>query len=107
MLDILGIHPAKYPSIFIDLEGVELGHIGEKTCLMTVYHNLTQHVFVVDIHLLQATAFTTPSAQGTNRKDLLELSEISKDTFDTRNGALLPCRHSPSPAISLHNSRRE
>lgn len=85
MLDIVTKSTTKLPSIFIDLEGVNLGARNGQTCVMQMFHTRTRHLFLVDLHLLQSKAFTTPSMAGTTLKDMLGNAEIGKGMFDLRN----------------------
>jgi exonuclease 3'-5' domain-containing protein 1 len=90
------------PTIFIDLEGVNLGREGE-LCLLAIHHTISKRSFVVDVHCLGASAFSTPASDGTTTlKTILESPTIAKGIFDVRNdsaalyhgfGVRLQCMH--------------
>ena len=103
MLDILvGSRATIRPTIFIDLEGVSLGREGE-LCLLAIHHTISKRSFVVDVHRLGASAFSTPASDGTTTlKTVLESPTIAKGIFDVRNdsaalyhgfGVRLQCLH--------------
>lgn len=85
MLEVLKASTGPRPSIFIDLEGVKLGREGQ-ICLLAIHYTTSRNTFVVDIHHLGASAFTTPALDGTTTlKSLLESPTILKGIFDVRN----------------------
>src|SRR2546421_7794707 len=103
MLDILvGSRATIRPTIFIDLEGVNLGREGE-LCLLAIHHTISKRSFVIDVHCLGASAFSTPASDGTTTlKTILESPIIAKGIFDVRNdsaalyhgfGVRLQCMH--------------
>lgn len=103
MLDILvGSSSTIRPTIFIDLEGVNLGREGE-LCLLAIHHTISKRSFVVDVHCLGASTFSTPASDGTTTlKTILESPTIAKGIFDVRNdsaalyhgfGVRLQCMH--------------
>ena len=73
------------PSIYIDLEGINLGRKGS-TSIVTVYVWPTDQVYLVDIHTLGAAAFST---EGNTSKQsfqtILESEAFPKVFFDVRN----------------------
>ena len=73
------------PSIYIDIEGVNLGRNGS-TSIVTVYVLPTDRVYLVDIHILGAAAFKTRG--NTSRQSFQEVLESEahpKVFFDVRN----------------------
>ena len=103
MLDILVVSSSAIrPTIFIDLEGVNLGREGE-LCLLAIHHTISKRSFVVDVHCLGASAFSIPASDGTTTlKTILESPIIAKGIFDVRNdsaalyhgfGIRLQCMH--------------
>ena len=85
MLITLTALPTSSPSLFLDLEGVNLSRDGSISILQ-IFAEPDNHVYLVDIHSLGAAAFTTPAtAGGTTLKSLLEDIAIPKVFFDVRN----------------------
>ncbi|KAF6820360.1 hypothetical protein CPLU01_12794 [Colletotrichum plurivorum] len=84
LLEIIQTLPASKPSLFLDLEGVSLSRHGSIS-LITIFVQPQKHVYLVDIHALQSTAFTTSTRNGTNLKSILESPTIIKVFFDVRN----------------------
>ncbi|KZL87249.1 3 -5 exonuclease [Colletotrichum incanum] len=64
LLEIIQTLPSDVPSLFLDLEG---------------------HVYLVDVHALQSSAFSTTTGDGTTLKTILESPTIIKVFFDVRN----------------------
>ena len=87
MLDVLTATKttSPSPSIFVDFEGVRLGQRTGSVCLMQIENTTTNHRFLVDVHLHQNVAFTTPGTNGTTLEDVLESKEILKGIWDGRN----------------------
>ncbi len=85
MLEALQSTPASPPSLFLDLEGVNLSRHGTVS-ILTIFNQRQNHVYLVDIHTLQSTAFAT-SIPGidTTLKSILETPGIAKVFFDVRN----------------------
>jgi exonuclease 3'-5' domain-containing protein 1 len=86
MLDILVVSSSAIrPTIFIDLEGVNLGREGE-LCLLAIHHTVSKRSFVVDVYCLGTSAFSAPASDGTTTlKTILESPTIAKGIFDVRN----------------------
>lgn len=79
--------PTSPPSLYLDLEGKDLGRDGTIE-IIQVYVLPLQHTYLIDIHVLGTAAFTTPSAtpsSTTTLKDILESSSIPKCIFDIRH----------------------
>ena len=77
------------PTMYIDLEGVNLcreGSISILTLLIDTDEIPTRRVYLIDVHVLGAQAFTTT---GVNQKktleDILQDEKIPKVFFDVRN----------------------
>ena len=84
-LDTLEASPTAQPTIFIDLEGVNLGREGQ-LCLIAIHHTVSNRSFVVDVHSLGAAVFSTTALDGqTTLKSILESPSIPKGIFDVRN----------------------
>ncbi|KAK1657772.1 exonuclease, partial [Colletotrichum godetiae] len=75
--------PIGLPSLFVDLEGVSLSRNGSIS-LITIFVLPRSHVYLVDIHTMQSTAFST-AVGGTTFKQILESPDITKVFFDIRN----------------------
>ncbi|RAH63501.1 hypothetical protein BO85DRAFT_495395 [Aspergillus piperis CBS 112811] len=76
--------PVTPPSIYIDLEGMNLGREGRiSTIQIFLYPHI--HVYLVDIHTLGATAFNHATTTGTTLRSILESFMIPKVFFDVRN----------------------
>ncbi|KAI3530643.1 hypothetical protein CABS03_15163 [Colletotrichum abscissum] len=83
LLTLIQNLPIGLPSLFLDLEGVSLSRNGSIS-LITVFVLPRSHVYLVDIHTMQSTAFST-AAGGTTFKHILESPDITKVFFDVRN----------------------
>ncbi|GKZ40080.1 hypothetical protein AbraIFM66950_002203, partial [Aspergillus brasiliensis] len=84
LIAALSQSPAVPPSIYIDLEGVNLGREGQISILQ-IYICPRDEVFLVDIHTLGAKAFDHAAHDGTTLRSMLELLSIPKVFFDVRN----------------------
>jgi exonuclease 3'-5' domain-containing protein 1 len=86
MLSSLKDLPATPPSIYIDIEGAKLSRNGTIS-LLTIYILPTNTVYIVDIHNLGATAFSTSATPEfvITLKSILESPTIPKVFFDVRN----------------------
>ncbi|KAF2129967.1 exonuclease [Dothidotthia symphoricarpi CBS 119687] len=82
--------PTSPPSLYLDLEGAKLSRHGTIS-LLTLYIPPKNTIYLIDIHTLGATAFSTPSTPlPTNEpsitlKSLLESPTTPKIFFDVRN----------------------
>jgi exonuclease 3'-5' domain-containing protein 1 len=76
--------PINPPSLYLDLEGVNLGRDGSLS-IVQLYVLPKSQVYLIDIHILGATAFTTPGPNGQTFKTILESTSIPKVFFDIRN----------------------
>lgn len=80
----LAVHP---PSLYLDLEGVKLGRHGSIS-IISLYVASAKTVYLIDIHRLGKTAFSTTTTNGkatTSLKTVLESPAIPKVVFDIRN----------------------
>jgi exonuclease 3'-5' domain-containing protein 1 len=80
------------PTLYVDLEGIKLSRNGSVSLLTLLIHSngKPDRVYLVDIHTLGSSAFTTISSSSSNReiqtlKDILENRKIPKVFFDVRN----------------------
>jgi exonuclease 3'-5' domain-containing protein 1 len=84
LVDSLADLPSNPPSLYIDLEGVNLSRQGTVSILQVlVYpHNRT---YLIDVHSLGSEAFSRAGANGQTLKLVLESEAIPKVFFDVRN----------------------
>ncbi|KAH6627396.1 ribonuclease H-like domain-containing protein [Chaetomium tenue] len=84
MLDTLDGLPTEPPSLYFDLEGENLSRHGSVSILQL--HVLpSSRTYLVDVHTLQHTAFSTCGGNGRTLRELLECDGIPKVFFDVRN----------------------
>lgn len=76
--------PAWPPSLFIDLEGINLSRNGTISILQ-VFVSSTQKTYLVDIYTLRDKAFSHPASEGSTLRSILESPSIPKVFFDVRN----------------------
>lgn len=76
--------PTSVPSLFIDLEGIQLGRHGSIS-IMSLYLAPKKRVYLIDIHKLGTEAFSTLNRKGKSLKFILESSVILKVLFDVRH----------------------
>ncbi|CZT06997.1 uncharacterized protein RAG0_12578 [Rhynchosporium agropyri] len=84
LLDSISNLPVKPPSLYLDLEGIDLGRHGSIS-ILSLYIAPTQIIYLIDIHSLGMAAFSTTNKCGTSMKSILESSTIPKVVFDIRN----------------------
>ncbi|KAL3449168.1 ribonuclease H-like domain-containing protein [Aspergillus insuetus] len=84
LVEILKDVPNNPPSLYIDLEGINLSRHGSIS-IMQIFLLPKNEIYLIDIHTLRAAAFSTPSASGTTLKSILEDESIHKAFFDVRN----------------------
>ncbi|KAI9643015.1 hypothetical protein NHQ30_008749 [Ciborinia camelliae] len=80
----LGDLPTSPPSVYIDIEGIDIGR-GGSVSILQVYILPTEKSYLVDVHKLGKQAFSTPNASGLTLKSILESQLIPKIIFDVRN----------------------
>jgi len=84
LLDNLTNLPIEPPSLYLDLEGVKLGRHGSLS-IISIYIAPMKKVYLIDIHSLGKTAFSTTNRSTTSLKRILESPTIPKVFFDIRN----------------------
>ncbi|THW06449.1 hypothetical protein D6D26_01543 [Aureobasidium pullulans] len=72
------------PLLFMDLEGIYLGRLGSLSILQVLVPP-SPIVRLLDVHVLQKSAFETKSSTATTFKDILESEKYPKVFFDLRN----------------------
>lgn len=77
--------PTSPPSLYIDIEGVNLSRNGSIS-IVQIYVLPLKHSYLIDVHVLGAAAFTTKSAgvASASLKTILESPSIPKCFFDVR-----------------------
>ncbi|KAJ5468443.1 hypothetical protein N7475_006195 [Penicillium sp. IBT 31633x] len=84
VLDDLLDLPSTPPSLYIDLEGVDLGRHGSIS-ILSIYAVPRQKVYLVDIYQLGKETFSTLNSSGKSLKYILESPTDLKGIFDVRN----------------------
>ncbi|KAF7882730.1 uncharacterized protein EAF02_006093 [Botrytis sinoallii] len=86
LIDSLGHSdlPTSPPSVYIDLEGINIGRTGS-IAILQVHILPNKKTFLVDVHNLREQAFSTPNSSGLTLKAILESKFIPKVIFDVRN----------------------
>jgi exonuclease 3'-5' domain-containing protein 1 len=74
-------------SLFADLEGKDLGSYDGDVRLMSIYHKLSRHTYLVGVSELGEAAFNTKSKDNLSLRDILESRSIVKGFWDARNDA--------------------
>lgn len=70
-LDTLVDLPTAPPSLYLDLEGVNLCRHGTLT-IMQLFVAPQNHAYLIDVYVLGEAAFSTKGANGQTFKDILE-----------------------------------
>ncbi|KAL2812004.1 ribonuclease H-like domain-containing protein [Aspergillus granulosus] len=84
LVELLKDVPNYPPSIYIDLEGINLCRRGSIS-IMQIFLLPKNQVYLIDVHTLGQQAFSTGSPSGTTLKGVLEDENIQKAFFDVRN----------------------
>ena len=76
------------PYLYFDVEGVNLSRHGSNSIIELHYrpscHPEDSHTYLIDVHLLEFSAFSTPGADGVSLKTVLECPKTPKVFFDVR-----------------------
>jgi exonuclease 3'-5' domain-containing protein 1 len=83
LIDALADLPTSPPSLYVDVEGVNLSRHGSISILQLLVspHNRT---YLIDVHTLGDKAFSTAGGTGQTLKGILESDSIPKVFFDVR-----------------------
>ncbi|KAF2790572.1 hypothetical protein K505DRAFT_327494 [Melanomma pulvis-pyrius CBS 109.77] len=73
------------PTMYIDLEGVDLCREGSLSILTLLIDIPIRRTCLIDVHTLGARAFETAGAERKTLKDILQDEKIPKVFFDVRN----------------------
>ena len=84
LIDHLEHIPTQPPSLYLDLEGVNLSRHGSIS-IVQVFVLPKNHVFLIDVFVLGEEAFSTPNRSGTDLRSILESALVPKVFFDVRN----------------------
>lgn len=85
LIDTLKGLPREPPSIYIDLEGVNLSRHGTISILQLYIHPIKK-VYLIDVLVLQEKCFSTPGTKSRlTLRDILESKSNPKVFFDVRN----------------------
>lgn len=84
LLEGLADLPTEPPSLYIDLEGVNLSRHGTISILQ-IFVSPKNHTFLIDIHTLKAETFSHTSSNGSTLRSVLQSPSIPKVFFDVRN----------------------
>ena len=76
--------PTDPPSLYVDLEGIELSRYGTIS-LLNIFVLPLDRTYLIDIHVLGQAAFSSPSSTGLTLKAILESPVMPKVLFDLRN----------------------
>lgn len=83
LLDKLVDIPVEPPSLYFDLEGINLGRHGSIS-IVSLYLRPLEAVYLAHIYILGSAAFST-THNGVSLRSILESATISKVFFDIRN----------------------
>ncbi|KAJ4388149.1 hypothetical protein N0V93_008755 [Gnomoniopsis smithogilvyi] len=89
------------PSIYCDLEGVNLGRQGSLS-ILTLYVPQVQKVYLVDVFTLKQAAFST-ECDGRSLKTILEDNSVGKAFFDIRNDSDALYSHFGLSVAGIHD----
>ncbi|KAM0260042.1 hypothetical protein ACHAQJ_002966 [Trichoderma viride] len=84
VIDSIKYLPTEPPSLYVDLEGINLCRHGTISILQLYIHP-TRRAYLIDVLALQDKCFSTPGESGLTLKDILESNTIPKVFFDVRN----------------------
>jgi exonuclease 3'-5' domain-containing protein 1 len=84
VVDTLLHLPTEPPSIYVNIEGVNLCHEGSIS-IITLLACPKGHIYLIDVHTLGKAAFLTPGKDGETLTNILESPAIPKVFFDARD----------------------
>ena len=84
LIDYLHHLPTQPPSIYLDIEGVDLSRYGSIS-IIQIFVSPKYHVFLIEVFVLQEKAFCTSNSSGTTLRSILESAQVPKVFFDVRN----------------------
>ncbi|KAJ6005731.1 hypothetical protein N7451_003675 [Penicillium sp. IBT 35674x] len=84
LLEALNNLPSDPPSLYIDIEGVNLSRTGSIS-IMQIFVLPQRRIYLVDIHVLKDEAFSQQGPSGITLRSVLESPSIPKVFYDVRN----------------------
>ena len=84
LIDHLDHLPTQPPSLYLDIEGVNLSRHGSISIVQLLILPMN-HVFLIDVFVLGEKAFCTSNRSGTDLRSILESALVPKVFFDLRN----------------------
>ncbi|KAH8820560.1 ribonuclease H-like domain-containing protein [Xylogone sp. PMI_703] len=83
---ILALPITPKPALYLDLEGINLSRQGSVS-IISLYIHPMKSAYLIDVHTLGGSAFTTPSSTNPTEtlKTILESRVIKKVFYDVRN----------------------
>ncbi|KAH8434349.1 uncharacterized protein LDX57_011997 [Aspergillus melleus] len=84
LIDYLDGLPVRPPSLYVDLEGVNLSRNGTIS-IIQIYVLPLDMTYLIDVRTLQEETFSQPSAMGRTLKDIFESPSTPKVFFDVRS----------------------
>jgi hypothetical protein len=95
----------KPPSVYLNLDGIRLGRNGSIS-IISLYVAPTAKAYLIAVHGLSSTAFSTANSNSVSLKTILESTAIPKVAFDIRNDsdALFSLSRFQSTALRTSNS---
>ena len=84
-IDIILHYSQCTPTLYIDLEGINLSRHGTVSIMQILVDKPEDHTYLIDVHTLGRAAFTTPgNIEQYSLRQILEATNISKVFFDVR-----------------------
>ncbi|PYH29290.1 uncharacterized protein BO87DRAFT_401472 [Aspergillus neoniger CBS 115656] len=102
VIDALMNSPVTPPSIYIDLEGINLGRDG-RISIIQLFLYPQHHVHLIDVHTLGATAFNHATNTGTTLRSILELFMMPKVFFDVPNDSAAMFHQHQAELAGVHD----
>lgn len=102
LLDCIQGLPVRRPSLYLDIEGVNLSRNGSIS-IIQLFVEPRNNIFLIDIHILQEQAFDTPNRSGATLRSVLESEVVLKAFFDVRNDADALFSHSQISSRCIHD----
>lgn len=86
LIDAIADLPTSPPSLYIELEGINLSRHGSLSILQ-IHALPAEQTYLVDVHTLGASSFSTPGSKSptTTLQSILQSPSIPKVFFDVRN----------------------
>jgi exonuclease 3'-5' domain-containing protein 1 len=84
LLDNIISLPVDPHSLYLNLEEIKLCRYGSIS-IISFYVPPTKKIYIIDIHRLSRTAFSTTNSNAASLQTILESPTISKVNFDIRN----------------------